>query len=636
VSRSFDDESARNGRGNEAHVASAAVRLNRRAVLRGAAGLAAVLALRRAGALTPGASVPLEGALADRIALAPGFSHDVVIRWGDPLFPGVPGLDSAAVARDGLLAMSPQVAAGQFGYNNDAVHFFPLDAGGSRGIVCVNHEFTNEELFLPGLERIEKADPSQIADYVRRHPQIVPLTQAMHGVSVTVIERDRQGRWRHSPGSRVARRVTAQTPCLLTGPARGHPLLRTAADPSGTTVLGTLNNCAGGQTPWGTFLTAEENVDHYFGNGGVVGSLDPVLQEAHRRLPPRRAGIHGWEFVESRFDLGHEPRELLRFGWIVEIDPHDPHSPPRKRTALGRFKHECAATALTRDGRLAVYSGDDDRFEYLYKFVTRDRVHPRDRAENRDLLDHGTLLVARFDADGSGRWLPLVHGQGPLTDRHGFASQADVVLRARAAADLLGATPMDRPEDVAPDAATGRVYVALTGNEHRRANSTSGRYNGREIDLGPDAVNPVGPNVFGHVVEIEEHGADCGALEFGWRIFVTGGPEQAEGAFGSPDNLDLDADGNLWIVTDGAQPGGLNNGCHVVPTRGPERGRTRQVMSAPLGSEVCGCKFVPDGKTLLLAIQHPGEGGSLAQPRSSWPDGPGHVPRPSLVALHLP
>jgi hypothetical protein len=610
--------------------------LSRRAVLRGAAGLAAALAMRRAGGLTPAASMPLAGAREDRIALAPGFSHDVVIRWGDPLFPGVPGLDSAAAAREGLLAMSPKVAARQFGYNNDAVHYFPLDAGGSSGIVCVNHEFTNEELFLSGLERIEKADPKQIADYVRRHPQIVPLTQAMHGVSVTVIERDREDRWRHVPGSRVARRVTGQTPCLMTGPARGHPLLRTSADPSGTTVLGTLNNCAGGQTPWGTFLTAEENVDHYFGDGAVVESLDPALREAHRRLPPRRASIHGWEFVEPRFDLGREPRELLRFGWIVEIDPQDPRSPPRKRTALGRFKHECAATALTRDGRLAVYSGDDDRFEYLYKFITRDRVHPRDRAANRDLLDQGTLFVARFDADGSGRWLPLVHGQGPLTDKHGFTSQADVVIRARAAADLLGATPMDRPEDVAPDGATGRVYVALTGNEHRRPTSTSGRYNGREIDLGPDAVNPVGPNTFGHVVEIEEQGADCGAIGFGWRIFVTGGPGHAEGAFGSPDNLDLDADGNLWIVTDGAQPGGLNNGCHVVPTRGPERGRTRQVMSAPLGSEVCGCKFVPDGKTLLLAIQHPGEGGSLAQPRSSWPDGPGHVPRPSLVALHLP
>lgn len=636
MSKTSDREAERNGGGTAMRDTRPGLLVSRRAVLRGAAGLGALLALRRAGAVVTRSSIPLAGAREDRIALAPGFSHDVVIRWGDPLFPGVPELDSAAAARGALLGLSPATAAGQFGYNNDAVHFFPLARDGSRGVVCVNHEFTNEELFLPELERIEKADPAQIADYVRQHPQVVSLTQAMHGVSVTVIERDRHGRWRHLPGTRHARRVTAQTPCLLTGPARGHPLLRTAADPSGTTVLGTLNNCAGGQTPWGTFLSAEENVDFYFGNGGVVPSLDPTLQEAHRRLPPRLASIHGWEFVEPRFDLGHEPRELLRFGWILEIDPQEPQSPPLKRTALGRFKHECAATALTRDGRLAVYSGDDDRFEYLYKFVTSSRVHPRNRAANQDLLDHGTLFVARFDADGSGRWLPLVHGVGPLTARHGFASQADVVLRTRAAADLLGATPMDRPEDVAPDAATGRVYVALTGNEHRRATSTSGRYNGRELDLGPNAANPVGPNTFGHVVEIEEQGADCAALEFGWRIFVAGGPEHGVGAFGSPDNLDLDADGNLWIVTDGAQPGGLNNGCHVVPTRGPERGQSRQVMSAPLGAEVCGCTFMPDGRTLLLAIQHPGEGGSLARARSSWPDGPGHVPRPALVALHLP
>lgn len=622
--------------GKEATRDTAVPVLSRRAVLRGAAGMAVTWALRPADAAVAGDSIPLAAAREDRIALASGFDHDVVIRWGDPLFDGVPALDSAAAARDGLLSMSPATAARQFGYNNDAVHFFALGSDASRGIVCVNHEFTNEELFLPGLVRIEKADPAQIADYVRRHPQIVPLTLAMHGVSVTVIERDRRGRWRHAPGSRYARRVTGATPCMLTGPARAHPLLRTAADPDGTTVLGTLNNCAGGQTPWATFLSAEENVDLYFGNGTAVERLDPVLQEAHRRLPPRSASIHGWEFVEPRFDVGHEPRELLRFGWIVEIDPLDPAARPRKRTALGRFKHECAATALTRDERLAVYSGDDDRFEYLYKFVTSSRVHPRDRAANRDLLDHGMLLVARFDADGSGRWMPLVHGLGPLTARHGFTSQADVVLKTRAAADLLGATPMDRPEDVAPDPVTGRVYVALTSNEHRRASSTSGRFNGRDLDLGPNAANPVGPNRFGHVIEIEERGGDCGALEFDWRILVTGGPEDSAGTFGSPDNLDLDAEGNLWIVTDGKQPGGLNNGCYVVPTRGPDRGRVRHVMSAPRGAEVCGCTFTPDGRTLLLAIQHPGEGGSLAQPLSAWPDGPGHVPRSSLVALHLP
>jgi uncharacterized protein len=609
---------------------------NRRTILKGGAGLAAALAAPGSLLAAASDSGPLPGSTADRVLVADGYAHDVVIRWGDPLFTGAPALDAAAVARGGMLKMSPADAELQFGYNNDAVHFFPLDGSSRRGIVCVNHEYTNEELFLPGLVRIETADSRQMAEFVRRHPEVVRLTQAMHGVSVLAVERDRLGRWQHVTGTRHARRITGATPCDITGPARGHPLLRTAADPSGTRVRGTLNNCAGGQTPWGTFLTAEENVDRYFGNGAAIAGADAGIREAHRRLPPRAASMHGWEQADPRFDLAREPNELLRFGWIVEIDPYDPTATPRKRTALGRCKHECAATALTRDGRLAVYSGDDDRFEYLYKFVTTARVHPTDRSSNRDLLDHGVLHVARFDADSGGRWLPLVHGQGPLIAANGFASQADVLIKLRTAADLLGATPMDRPEDVAPDAATGRVYLALTSNEHRAAEAKTGHFNGRELDLGPNAANPRGPNPYGHIVEIEEEGGDCGAESFRWGIFLAGGDAAAPSPFGSPDNLALDRAGNLWIVTDGSQPGGFNNGCYVVPTRGPERGRIRQVMSAPRGAEVCGCSFTTDGSTLLLCIQHPGEGGSLADPVSQWPDGPGHVPRPSLVALELP
>jgi secreted PhoX family phosphatase len=609
---------------------------SRRSLLKGGVGLAA--ALLSPGRLLASATDAglLPGSTSDRVVVADGYSYDVIIRWGDPLFADAEALDAAAVARGSLLDMAPTIAERQFGYNNDAVHFFPLEGSSSRGIVCVNHEYTNEELFLPGLVRIETADPQQIADYVRRHPGVVPLTQAMHGVSILVVERDERGHWNHVVGTPYARRITGASSCEITGPARGHPLLRTAADRSGTRVLGTLNNCAGGETPWGTYLTAEENVDHYFGNGAALARADASVQQAHRRVPPRAASIHGWEHVDARFDLGREPTELLRFGWIVEIDPYDPAARPKKRTALGRCKHEGAATAMTRDGRLAVYTGDDDRFEYLYKFVTAGRVHPTDRAANRDLLDRGVLYVARFDSDGSGRWLPLVQGQGPLTAANGFATQADVVLRAREAADLLGATPMDRPEDVAPDAATGRVYVALTNNKDRAAAATRGEYNGRELDLGPNAANPQGPNPYGHVIEIEEADGDCGAEAFRWGLFLAGGESAAPSPFGSPDNLALDRAGNLWIVTDGTQPGGFNNGCYIVPTRGPERGRIRQVMSAPRGAEVCGCSFTPDGSTLLLSIQHPGEGGSLAAPTSQWPDGPGRVPRPSLIALELP
>jgi hypothetical protein len=622
----------RRGPGAEPLEALLAAAVSRRGLLRGGAALAVAAALPGRAAGVAGGIAGLAGSRADRVMLARGLVHDLVIRWGDPLFADAPALDARAAARGGLLGLRPGVAARQYGYNNDAVHFFPLDEGGSRGLLCVNHEYTNEELFLPGLEDLETLDPARIAAYVRHHPGVVPLTMAMHGVSVFAADRGPQGGWRHAPGSRLARRVTAATPCAIRGPARGHLLLRTAADRAGVMVLGTLNNCAGGQTPWGTYLTAEENVDDYFGGAAALAGAPASLREAHRRLPPRSASRHGWEFAEPRFDLGREPGEMLRFGWIVEVDPFDPAASPVKRTALGRFKHECAATALARDGRLAVYSGDDDRFEYLYKFLTADPVHPTDREANRDLLDRGTLYVARFDATGGGRWLPLMHGHGPLTQANGFDSQGDVVLKARAAADLLGATPMDRPEDVAADGGSGRVYVSLTNNVHRTAVPTPGHWNGRSLDLGPDAANPRGPNPYGHVIEIEEEGRDCGAVAFGWRLFLAGGSGQP-GDLGSPDNLALDREGNLWIVTDGEQPGGTNNGCFVVPTRGPERGRVRQLMSAPAGAEVCGCSFTPDGSALLLAIQHPGGGGTLERPVSSWPDGPGHVPRPSLIAV---
>ena len=603
--------------------------LTRRAMIKGGAALG--LALAFPAALR--AESRLSGHRADGVLTAAGYDHDVILRWGDPLFPDTPALDPVAAAKGSLLQAPPGLVARWFGYNCDAVHFFALDGSHDRGIVCVNHEFTSEELFLPDLPPAGQLQAAELRAYIGRYPNVVPLAQAMHGVGIAVVARDRRGRWHHAMDPRYARRITASTPCAIDGPARGHALLRTPADPAGTTVLGTIANCAGGQTPWGTFLTAEENVQDYFGGGEALRDAGPAVGEAHRRLPPRNASAYGWEHVDPRFDLARSPTEMLRFGWIVEIDPYDPTSVPRKRTALGRCQHECAATATTKDGRLAVYSGDDSRFEYVYKFVTRDKVHPADRAANRDLLDHGTLYVARFDTDGTGEWLPLVFGTGPLTQANGFTSQGDVVVHVRAAADLLGATPMDRPEDIAPDAESGRVYVALTNNVDRRANSAPGAWSGRELDLGPNAANPRGPNPYGHVIELLEDGGDTGATRFSWQIFLAGGAGASGDSLGSPDNLDLGRNGDLWIVTDGDQPDGGNDGCFVVPVKGPDAGRARQVMSAPVGAEVCGCAFVPDGSALLLTIQHPGEGGTLARPLSHWPGRPGEVPRPSLIAL---
>jgi len=606
--------------------------LSRRGLLKGGAALSLALALPACLGREAGAAV-LSAHRGDGIVVADGYAWDLVLRWGDPLFDPADALDAGAVQKGALLRDDPQRAARQFGYNCDAVHFFPIEGSAARGIVCVNNEFTNEELFLPGLEDLETPASERVARLVRQHPQVVRLTQAMHGVSMAVIERDAAGRWRHVPGSKYARRITASTPCEITGPARGHPLMRTNADPDGARVLGTVANCAGGRTPWGTFLSAEENVDYYFGNAEALERAGPALREAYRRLGPWRTSRHAWDLVDRRFDAGSEPGECLRFGWVIEIDPYEPSSPPRKRTALGRFMHEAATPALTKDGRLAVYLGDDAKFEYLYKFVTAGRVDPADRASNRDLLDAGTLYVARFDQDGTGNWLPLRHGVEPLTSGNGFADQGDVVVKARAAADLLGATPMDRPEDIAADATSGTVYVALTKNEERRPQQVRGVFRGREVELGPNAANPRGPNPYGHIVELVENGADTAAEYFTWKILAFGGGRADGAAFGSPDNVALDDTGNLWLVTDGTQPGGGNNGCFVIATVGPDAGRAWQVLAAPAGSEVCGCEFTPDGRALLLTIQHPGEGGTLSRPLSAWPDGPGHAPRPSLIAL---
>jgi secreted PhoX family phosphatase len=478
-------------------------------------------------------------------------------------------------------------------------------------------------------------------------------------VGLSVVELARQATWGYVQGSRYNRRVTAHTPMEIAGPARGHPLLNPRNE-SAPLAFGTLGNCAAATTPWRTYVTAEENVDDYFGNGGAA-TLDAATELAHRRFGFRqRDSAHRWEYVDARFDAAANPTELLKFGWIVELDPFDPASRPKKRTALGRFKHEGATTVLAADGRAVVYMGDDQQFEYFYKFVSRGRFDPAQPQANRDLLDDGTLYVARLDDDGSGEWLPLVHGTHPeLAPQRGFASQADVLLRCREAADRLGATPLDRPEDVAVNPRTGNVYLACTQNLGRDGGTAV--VGGRTLDTRTDRASPRAPNTAGHVIELIEQGADAAATSFRWEIFLLAGAPNREqlvaalpaehagslaanvtyfggvtaagdlSAFANPDNLGFDADGNLWIVTDGNQPGDDNNGCFVCPTEGPERGQVRQFMSGPVGAEVCGCEFA--GGALFLTLQHPGQAGSATRPQSHWPDGGEAAPRPSLVAI---
>ena len=611
-----------------------AERLSRRDLL-AAAGAAALLpalpALAQDSGNTPhgGPSslgfTELRHQMAQRDAVAEGHEIQVVIRWGDPILPDAPDHDPAH--------LTVEAQRGQFGYNNDYLDFFPLPHGSAsadRGLLVVNHEYTNTNLMFPGMGTGAEARRNLTAAHVA-------VEGAAVGLSVVEIRRV-DGRWGYSRDSRWNRRITVETPMRISGPAAGHDRLKTAEDPAGLRVRGTMNNCAGGNTPWGTVLTCEENFNNYFGGEAAVTGAQAA---AYKRYGIQKEPPFGWFRHDARWNLDQTPNEPNRFGWVVEFDPYDPESVPVKRTALGRFKHEGCTHAINPDGRVVLYSGDDERFDYVYKFVTARPWSPADRAANRDLLDDGTLYVAKFNADGTLRWLPLVHGQGPLTAANGFASQGDVVIEARRAADLLGATPMDRPEDVETNPVNGRVYVMLTNNSARTAQQQ-------------DGANPRARNIHGHVLEIIPPGAGTAKVEHAseegrWGIFIAAGKPGVDpgtqyhratsndGWLSCPDNCAFDSKGRIWIATDGApDAAGVADGLYAADTAGHGRGLTRLFYQAPTGAEVCGPKFSPDDRTVFLSIQHPGEdaGSTFERPSTRWPDfRDGAPPRPSVIAI---
>ncbi len=604
-----------------------AVRLARRDVMRGLLGGAVGAALPGRSALASGVSsltfVETAPGVRPDHAVAEGYSAKVLIRWGDPILPDAPAFDPAR--------QTAAAQAGQFGTNNDFLVFLPLpfgSTGSDHGLLWLNHEYPQAHMMFPGL-----GDRTSQDQVTREQVDI-----EMRAVGGSLVEIRRQaGDWTVVRGP-LNRRITAETPIRIAGPAAGHPRMRTGYDPTGTQARGTLANCAGGTTPWGTVLTAEENFDFTFMGPATTG---PEAAN-HARIGLKGNYRQGWGRFHDRFDLAKEPHEPNRFGWIVEIDPRDPASVPVKRTALGRFKHEGADTTLSADGRVVLYSGDDQSNEYLYRFVTRDRFNPADRAANRDLLDHGTLSVARFLDDGTLVWERLVFGEGPLTPANGFQSQADVVIETRRAADLLKATPMDRPEDVETNKVNGKVYVALSNNRERTQ---------------PDKANPRPRNTYGHILELTapsmdgrpDHGAD----RFAWDIFLLagdpgnaehqaryGGPVSASGWLACPDNVAFDGQGRIWIATDqgGVQQRlGIGDGVWAADTEGPGRAIPRRFFRAPTGAEVCGPAFTPDSRTFFLAVQHPAgddRGASFDTPTTRWPDfQDGTPPRSAVVVI---
>ena len=559
----------------------------------------------------------------DAISVPEGYVAEVIAAWGEPV-----GLAGNMPPWKPDASHSAAEQAAQMGMHHDGMHFYALGGGSTRGVLMSNHEYTDDGLLHPDGMKTWSAEK-------------VKKAQAAHGISAIEVSLN-SGSWQMVRPSRFARRITAETPFAVGGPAAGHVLMRTAADPGGRRILGTFNNCASGKTPWGTYLSGEENFAGYFSGGDN-------FTEDQRRWGMRRTSFYRWEEFDERFDARKHPNEFHRHGWVVEVDPMDPGSAPVKRTALGRAAHEGAWVGVTRDQRAVVYSGEDARFEYIYKFVSRDRIKPAgggltQAQANRELLDHGTLYVARYDADGTGRWLPLVHGQGPLTPANGFADQGEVVIKSRQASDRLGATKMDRPEWLAIDPRSGEIYCTLTNNTSR----------GQPGNPGVDAANPRANTSMGHIIRWKEDG-DFDAVSFRWNhLLLAGDPAntrpEAQGnvkgdIFGCPDGITFDARGVLWVQTD-MGPTVMNQGeftrignnqmlaCDVAT------GEVRRFLVGPVNCEITGCAFGPDSRTVFINVQHPGETPSErsdpAQPQrySSWPDfKPGSRPRSAIVVI---
>jgi uncharacterized protein len=628
-----DDEMVSNPSANDTFEDVVAESMSRRSLLRGGAAVAgAAVAFTSADALVRAvpahaegerkhhgygkgfgrpAGTPLLGfqgiatSTADTVVVPPGYRADVLIAWGDPVS------DGPAFKQDGSNTAAEQ--AQQWGMHNDGVVYFPLD-GSKHGLIVQNHEYTDDGVLF--------------ADNVQNwNAEKTAKSQNAHGVGIIEVKR-RRSKWEVVRPSKYARRITGQTPITFAGPAAGHDLLKTSADPTGTQVLGTINNCAMGFTPWGTYLACEENFNGYFRKTAAPNPL-----EARYGINAAGAG-YLWHTTDTRFQVDVEPNEPNRFGWVCEIDPFKPKSTPIKRTALGRVKHEGAWVQEARDGRVVVYMGDDERFEYIYRYVSR-LPWRQSFKEGVNPLDDGTLYVARFDANGTGEWLPLTPDNPALA---GW-TLGDILVRTRQAADLVGPTKMDRPEwiDTFPDELM--AVATLTNNSNRTAANV-------------DAANPRPNNVYGHILRWG-YDIDFTGPKFWWDIFALAGDRDAPATgstingdkYGSPDGLYVAPSGRLWIETDvststidlGAYAGFGNN---QMLCADPTTRRTRRFLVGPKQCEITGCFATPDETTLFVGIQHPGEIPSglanTGDPKqySTWPDGDlGGRPRSALIAI---
>ncbi len=590
---------------------------------------------------------PVPVSFDDTVVVPEGYSIQVLGPVGTPISGDMPA------CRPGANTGAEQEH--QIGQHHDGMHFFPIDGSSEDGLIAVNHEYI-EPRFLHAEKPAYKGKPFNNHGVAldadgRRDDDEVRMEIAAHGVSVYRTTRQADGLWAVVPDPRN-RRITAGTPVEIGGPVRGTAHVRTRYSPDGTRARGTLNNCAHGATPWNTYLAAEENWSSYFAN------TDAQMPREHARygVPgDPRGGRYGWHLAKSgadahvRFDAStkgasaaddyrNEPNTC---GWMVEIDPFDPDATPVKRTHLGRFAHEGVVFAPAVEGQPVVcYSGDDSRFEYIYKFVS-DGVWVPGRTDGA-ILDSGTLYAARFNDDGSGEWLALAPGQNGLTPANGFADLADILVNTRLAADHAGATKMDRPEWGAVHPDTGAVYFTLTNNTRRTQAQV-------------DAVNPRAQNNFGQIVRWTYPDGDHTRTRFDWDLFViagdartsavaTGGALDDDSIFACPDGLWFDRQSRLWIQTDMGdmspdyegplKPFGMN----MLLAADPATGEIKRFMTGPWGQECTGVVTTPDGKTMFVNFQHPGAHATAEQFAagdygSGFPDYTGAVPRSATVVI---
>ncbi|WP_108859339.1 PhoX family phosphatase [Ruegeria sp. Alg231-54] len=531
-----------------------------------------------------------------------GYEWKVMTRWGDPLFSDADGYD---ITDGGPVEKSDRI----FGENTDGMETFSFQG---HELIAINHEYPNRKINLPAAQ---EGVPANADDVLK--------LQNIQGVTVMEITEGPDG-WSVVKDSPFNRRIHHNTPMKIVGPAAGHDLLKTEADPTGTTSLGTMNNCGAGKTPWGTYLTCEENFNGYFGSSDENATYDQKVADGFKRYGVKAESWNGYELFDPRFDTSKNPNEPHRAGWIVEIDPTKPDSTPVKHTGLGRFKHENAEVTLAADGRVVVYMGDDERGEYLYKFVSNGTYQPG--GETESLLNDGTLYVAKFNDDMKGEWLAL-------TPETTGMDEADIAVFTRMAASKAGGTTMDRPEWVASSPVAVEAYCCLTNNKNRGVKANAGG-----DDTSVNAPNPRKANKYGQIVRWRPANDDHAAEGFDWDLYVMAGnptvhsDDRAGSAnvnegnlFNSPDGMVIDSTGLIWIQTDGNDDNEgdfAGNGNNQMLVGDPITGEIARFMTGPNGCEVTGLAWSSDLRTMFVGIQHPG---------SNWPNG--GTPRSSVIAI---